>query len=232
MFNRTNELKGDENDYTPACELTQYQWSRAEEGCREELGQYLRAGGKPQKQQELRGFDAPIIFQASNVLDRVVAGSHFHEFPLFIINENGESKDRYVMNKHWLTIHDCFRWLLSRPWWSRVWTLQEAILPRVDPIIHASPHSFRMSRLLNGRSSLLNHTNGDCCKYLGRLFNVAYFHSLSVLEHRTHAVHEHREKFSKDDPPWISLSEVINSGTYSQTRNPLDSNLSTLLGYC
>jgi len=232
MFNRTNELKGDEADYTPACELTPYQWGRAEHGCREELGQYLRAGGKPQKQQELRGLDTPIIFQALDVLDKVAGGSHFHEFPLFIIDENGDSKDQYVMNKHWLTIHDCFRWLLSRPWWSRVWTLQEAVLPGVDPIIHASPHSFRMSRFFNGYRSLLSHTNGDCCKYLARLFTVAYFRSLSVLENRAYAVHEHREAFSKEDPPWISLSEVIETGTYSQTWNPLDSNLSTLLSCC
>jgi hypothetical protein len=235
MLNRTSELKGDEADYTPACELTPDQWRQAEEGCREELGQYQRAGGKPQKQQELRGLDDPIIFQALDVLDRVAAGSHFKEFPLFIINESGDSTDRYVMNKHWLTIHDCIRWLLSRPWWSRVWTLQEAVLPEVDPIIHASPYSFRISRLLNGRSSFLSHSNRDCCKYLGRLFNVAYFRSLSdlsVLGERAHAVHQHREAFSKEDPPWISLSEVIDSGTCSQIWHPLDSNLSAPLSYC
>ncbi|PVH93757.1 HET-domain-containing protein, partial [Periconia macrospinosa] len=30
----------------------------------------------------------------------------------------------------WLLVMDCVRWLLTRPWWTRVWTLQEAVLPR------------------------------------------------------------------------------------------------------
>jgi hypothetical protein len=232
MFNRTDELKGDDADFTPACKLTPYQWSWVEKGSREELGRYLRAGGKPQKLQDLQGLDAPIISQALDVLDRVAAGHHLHEFPLFIINENSENKDRYVMNKHWVTIHDCLRWLFSRPWWSRVWTLQEAILPRVDPIIHAYPHSFRMSRLLNGHHSLVSHGTKDCCKYVARLFRVAYFRSLSVVEHGAHDVYDHRKAFPQEDPPWISLSEVINSGTHSQKWNPHKSNLSTLSSYC
>ncbi|KAH6661417.1 heterokaryon incompatibility protein-domain-containing protein, partial [Truncatella angustata] len=36
----------------------------------------------------------------------------------------------------WPTIVDSLRWIISRPWWSRVWTLQEAILPRVDSLVH------------------------------------------------------------------------------------------------
>jgi len=92
-----------------------------------------------------------------------------------------------------------------------------------------------MSRLLNGRSSFLSYSTRDCCKYLGRLFNVAYFRSLSdlsVLGKRVHAVHEHREAFSEEDLLWISLSEVIDSGTYSQIWHLLDSNLSAPLSYC
>ncbi|KAF2026269.1 HET-domain-containing protein, partial [Setomelanomma holmii] len=37
---------------------------------------------------------------------------------------------QYKVNRAWLMVIDCIRWLLLRPWWSRVWTLQEAVLPK------------------------------------------------------------------------------------------------------
>jgi len=205
--------------------LTSDQWNQTEKWCREELGQFLKAGGKAQKQQELLGLDAAIMSQTLAMLDEVAGGKHFHEFPLFFVTDDDDDDvskaGGYVMNRHWLIIHDCLRWLLSRPWWTRVWTLQEAILPRVDPIIHAYPYSFRLSRLLNGLKSILDHSNG-CCKRLGRLFGVAYLRSLFAHETRAWAVHLHREAFAESEVPFIALEEAIDSARGRNATVPQD----------
>src|SRR5271154_5593478 len=65
----TDEIKGDSGEYIPACELTSDQWNQTEKWCREELGQFLKAGGKAQKQQELLGLDAAIMSQTLAMLD-------------------------------------------------------------------------------------------------------------------------------------------------------------------
>lgn len=215
---RTSELKdGDADaDYTPASEMTSSQWIRAEKAASEELGQFLRAGGKPQNNQQLQDSGKSIIDQTLEMLDKSTSGAHFHEFPLFIVNDSPNSNVKYVLNRNWLHIQDFYRWLLTRPWWSRVWTLQEAILPSVDSTIHTSANSFRLSRLLNGLSARLEHSGGskNCCRNLARLFQVAYLPcgSFSTHESRAYAVYEHRKAFFEEDPPWISISEVIETG--------------------
>ena len=207
----TEEIKGDHGGYIPACELTPDQWRQTEEWCLEEITPFLRAGGNPQKMQKLPGSDESIMLRTLSVLDEVAAGKHFHEFPLIFALDDDESKSAgYAMNRHWLDIHDCERWLLTRPWWSRVWTLQEAVLPRVDPIVHVPPFSFRLSRLLYGRRSVMDHTNG-CCKKTCRLFSVAYLRSLFTYEIRSDAIYQHRKKFAESEPPWISIEDAIDA---------------------
>ncbi|KAF2825955.1 HET-domain-containing protein, partial [Ophiobolus disseminans] len=45
-------------------------------------------------------------------------------------HEHDKANREYRVNRSWLLVIDCIRWLLLRPWWSRVWTLQEAVLPK------------------------------------------------------------------------------------------------------
>ncbi|KAG0650479.1 Heterokaryon incompatibility protein [Hyphodiscus hymeniophilus] len=207
----TEEIKGDDGGYIPACELTPDQWSQTENRCLRELSQFLKAGGKPQRDPEQRRLDASIMSQTLSVLDEVAGGKHFYEFPLFLASkENGNSKKDYVMNRHWLNINDCEHWILSRPWWTRVWTLQEAVLPQVDPIIYAHPHSFRLSRLLKGRAAILDHSNG-CCKRVGRAFCAAYLRSGMVHETRVENVDHHRRRLAEPGQPFVPMEDAVDS---------------------
>ncbi|XTI82840.1 HET-domain-containing protein [Cenococcum geophilum] len=210
----SNEIICDSDKYTRASEMTSDQWNQAEQICCDELRHFLRAGGKAPQQYELPDSKKQscdeLLSRTLDVLDGAAGGKHLHEFPLFLLADDVSKGGRFAMNRHWLTILDCIRWLLSRQWWTRVWTLQEAVLPQVDSFIHAYPYSFRISRLLNGIQSMMDHRL-ECCKDLGRLF-LGEYQSFPFYQYtRAYALHGHRKRFTESESQWLSLEEAISS---------------------
>ncbi|PMD60443.1 HET-domain-containing protein [Hyaloscypha bicolor E] len=221
----SSEIICDSGKYIRAREMTPHQWTEAERICRDDLRHFLKAGGKPEQQHELfyseKQSCEELLSQTLDVLDRAADGMHLHEFPIFFVSHNVSKGDRFAMNRHWLTILDCIRWLLSRRWWTRVWTLQEAVLPRVDSLIHAHPYSFRISRLLNGIDSMIKHRHG-CCKDLGRLF-LGEFQSFPFNQYiRAITLHDHRERFTELESQWLTLEEAISSTQARKATDPRD----------
>lgn len=213
----SKEIICDSKQYTPTSEMTPEMWAQTEKICHYELRHFLKAGGKAIQQFDSPGTDEKlcdsILPQTLDVLDKAAepaGGEHLHKFPLFVVVGEVRGSDRYEMNKHWLTILDCIRWLLSRQWWTRVWTLQEAVLPRVDPIIHAHPHLFRISRLLNGVQSIFDHRL-KCCKDIGRVFLGEYQRFPIEPFSRAYTLHGHRKDFKSTEQEWLPLENAIES---------------------
>ncbi|KAK7937854.1 uncharacterized protein PG986_014722 [Apiospora aurea] len=148
------------------------------------------------------------------------------------------------MNRKWPLTLDCARWLLTRPWWSRVWTLQEAVLPRVDAVVYIGTLPVRFSRIVNGGHAFSDHWLGDCCKRVCNLAAARYQrfphrHWLSAQQ-----VHGHRRHFSpssdssggisplakgqkggncdNNDAPFISIIEAISSTQWRRATDPRD----------
>lgn len=161
----TDEIRGDTGEFIPICEWTPDDWDRMEIEARQKLlVDFQIAGGKALPQHESTGPNLAILPETLAMLDEIAEGKHFHQLPIFFTANDGPKKSpQYVVNRHLFEIHDCFRWLLSRPWWSRVWTLQEAVLPQVDSIVHAYPYSFPLSKLFNGIKGINEHST-HCCK--------------------------------------------------------------------
>tara|TARA_R110002003_G_scaffold46_2_gene3734 strand:- start:28497 stop:30377 length:1881 start_codon:yes stop_codon:yes gene_type:complete len=165
------DIAGDK-DYKLAFELDASRWGENERHTKSALKYFVEQEGfRPIDGAELAQFSTgcedDIFTTTLKMLDMMATGVHLYRYPIFSYIEREGGTREYRVNRSWLVVMDCVRWLLQRPWWSRVWTLQEAVLPKVDPIVHAPPYSFRLSRLLGGVQSMIFHNNSICCKWFG-----------------------------------------------------------------
>ena len=103
-----------------------------------------------------------MLFRSLGVLDEIAQGKHLYEFPLLYL-EGG----RVGMNRRWPLILDCMRFLLTRPWWYRVWTLQEV---RIGPLFY-----FDCTLKLADLTSLADMSNRRCCPMSTPWFILAPF---------------------------------------------------------
>jgi hypothetical protein len=56
---------------------------------------------------------------------------HIYEWPCFRTeNDCGRDTTVYEVNDKWTEIREAFLAVMESPWWSRMWTVQEAVLPR------------------------------------------------------------------------------------------------------
>ncbi|RYO20565.1 hypothetical protein AA0111_g10058 [Alternaria arborescens] len=57
-------------------------------------------------------------------------GQHIYEWPCFRTeNDCGRDTTVYEVNDKWTEIREAFLAVMESPWWSRMWTVQEAVLP-------------------------------------------------------------------------------------------------------
>ncbi|KAH7094266.1 heterokaryon incompatibility protein-domain-containing protein [Paraphoma chrysanthemicola] len=169
-------------DYQMAVELDDHGWAEYERHTNVALKYLVKQEGfRPIDEVELADFTARCennIFQTTmETLDLMATDVHLYRYPCYSYREGDNGERQYRINKSWLMMMDCIRWLLQRPWWSRVWTLQEAVLPKVDPFVHAPPFSFRLSRILRGVWSMIYHNNAICCKWYGGPATTSNRHS-------------------------------------------------------
>jgi hypothetical protein len=222
----SDEIKSQSKHYVRASDILPCDWEALESFWLGKLAGFVSAGGDPDRANLLPGsrreYGDKVLLQTLAVLDWAATGKHLYEFPLFLVTQDVGHSRSYTMNKHWLTIIDCMRWLLSRPWWTRVWTLQEAILPEVDPIVHTPPYSFRLSSILNGMKSIFDH-RATCCKdqwhlFLGECMLDLVEQSADWFSYAT-TLQTHRNRFATSESRWLSLGEAIYA---TQERNATD----------
>lgn len=170
-----------------------------------------QAGCRVMGQAELKDFTSrcndDILLHTLTLLDEMAKGDHLHTYPVVAFTGHNDASGRYKLNASWLAVMDCIRWLITRPWWSRVWTLQEASLPRVDPTVHAPPYSFRLSRLLDGVESMWHHNNSICCKWFGQPVTTSNRddHEYGAAYTQCRAVHGQREVLAEAEQEGLGV---------------------------
>ena len=159
-----------------------------------------------------------------HVLDKVAGGSCFHDFPLFCsMDDHKNSREVIMVNRYWPELLDCLRWLALRRWWTRVWTVQEAVLPRADPFVYIGSYTFRLSRLIGGIKCLMSHSVERCCQNIPNMFFANYQNFslrplLAVME-----ISEYQEKFMEGSGPCaLHASDIIQSSRKRQATAPRD----------
>ncbi|KAH8732040.1 heterokaryon incompatibility protein-domain-containing protein [Phaeosphaeriaceae sp. PMI808] len=210
-----NELI-DEQYYRSTAELGRADWNGVDRAAKEDLNYFKNQRGfKPLNEKEHSDFVTrckdDIFLHTIDFLTKIAdSKDHLYTYPIFFIQKQADGSEKYEANRAWLVLIDCMQWLMSRPWWTRVWTLQEAVLPRVDPIVHAPPYSFKLSQLLNGVHQMDRHVRSACCKWFGgpvfTTYRVNSDRSVQLVK-----IYTQREKLKTNKEEWISLEHVIDS---------------------
>lgn len=206
--------------YVIAFKMTPRAWENVERVCEKDLQYFVNQEEfKPLSHKEFHDFGRrcqdDIFLQTLTILDRIaetVGGEHLYTYPVFSFVDKDGSGRQYQLNRYWLVVLDCIRWLITRSWWTRVWTLQEAVLPRVDPIVHAPPYSFELPRLLNGIYAMMRHNGLACCKWFGRVIltqyrDCQYGHQFK----KPLAVFAHRKSLTYPGQEWVPLEHIVKS---------------------
>ena len=212
----------------PTSQMNDNEWSYAEDFCKIYLPGYSQAGGQRLKVEELfnpvRHSREELLSEALRILDKFAGGSCLHTFPLFCSMDGHKKNPEVVMvNRHWSVLLDCLRWVAIRPWWTRVWTVQEAVLPRADPVVYVGSYTFRISRLIRGINSLVSHSLKRCCKDIQNVFMANYqnfpLEPFAAIEN----ISEHREKFLQGpESHGLHPADIIKLGQKRQTTDLRD----------
>jgi hypothetical protein len=233
------EISVENKTFKRAIDMSEAAWERINRMvCVNEpdLKDFLAAGGKPGRLKEyIREKDNqsdPELFQeAMRILDEMAntTSKHFKHYPLYLRGGFKNGIRYHEVNKHWLRILDCIQWIYSRPWWNRVWTLQEGVLPRVDSLVHIPPFSMSLSTICQSVRNIIRHRSEKCCKNLGRIFTAEY---RSVPYHeweKATEMAEQRRFFKPSGDEMVPLDHLFKSAQKRNATNPRD-NLFGLLG--
>ena len=97
------------------------------------------------------------IYGAFRIMELLATGRHFHEMPFFKVSSPEVIEPCPV----WFLSMRSLAAILSRPWWTRVWTVQEAILS-AQAIVRIGDYQAPLSLFLGLYLSIKKH-DGGCC---------------------------------------------------------------------
>lgn len=129
-------------------------WSQAEARYFGRLIKELKLKSPEPLQRAGKEGDASIdVPGAFEIIELMAQGKHLHEMPFFRLSSTGEGFER---SDSWgKTLHSLEN-ILRRSWWLRIWTIQEALLPRISTV-HLGPYSAPFSLFLDGIVAFNDH---------------------------------------------------------------------------
>ena len=95
---------------------------------------------------------------AINIMELLATGHHFYEMPFF----KGVSPESIESCPVWFLSMRSLVAILSRPWWTRVWTVQEAMLS-AQATVHIGEYQAPLSLFLSLFQYIEKHESG-CCR--------------------------------------------------------------------
>ena len=214
--------------FIPTSKMDDNDWFHAEDFCSIYVPGYSQAGGQCLKIGELFHpkwhSREDLLTEAFRVLGEVAGGRCLHSFPLFCrVDDHKNNREVIMVNRYWPVLIDCLRWLVLRPWWTRVWTVQEAVVPRADPVVYAGSYTFRLSRLVGGIKSLLLHCAERCCKDIQNVFMAKYQHFPVIPFAVVMEIANVREKFGDDSELHaLHTSDIVHMSQKRRAADPRD----------
>lgn len=103
--------------------------------------------------------DVPAALQLLRLL---AEDKHFYDLPFFEITEFPS----FTLCNNWLCARNSLVNIFSRPWWTRMWTAQEAILPP-KATVHLGAHNADLQLFFQAGECFWDHYyRNDCCLIL------------------------------------------------------------------
>lgn len=121
----------------------------------------------------------PNIPGAIKILELLAAGLHLYQMPFFKVI----SPEAIEQCPVWIVSMRSLAAILSRPWWTRVWTLQEAMLS-AEATVRIGKYQVPLSLFSNFHNSIKKHES-SCCSAARALWHGSYDINMSLFRART-----------------------------------------------
>ena len=121
----------------------------------------------------------PNIPSAIRILELLATGCHLYQTPFFKVTGPKTIEPCTT----WATSLRVLSMILSRPWWSRVWIVQEVLLS-IQATVHIGEYKVPLPTIFDAIASLQKHTD-DCCRLWRLLWYGHYNIAVSIIESRT-----------------------------------------------
>ena len=123
----------------------------------------------------------PNIPGALRILELLAADCHFYQMPFFkVIGPGPEAIEPCPV---WFFSMRSLAAILSRPWWTRVWTIQETMLS-AQATVHIGHYQAPLSLFSSLSNSIKKHQTG-CCSAVQALWHGNLDMSMSLLRARS-----------------------------------------------
>jgi hypothetical protein len=116
----------------------------------------------------------PTVVDALEILRLFTDRRHFHEMPFFYTTPSLEVE----LSPKWHEILHMISLILSRPWWKRVWVVQEVVVA-ADSTVHIGVHQAPLSLFIEAVESYRGHI--DCCQ-TSIIFSNWWYGNATVAE--------------------------------------------------
>lgn len=103
------------------------------------------------------------FFDPSTITENISLDTDILDLPFYQISQGigGDNQACVTLDPCWYTAMGALRWIFSRAWWRRAWTLQEATVPRAESVLmHAGDFAVGFHPFVNECSMLFLKT-GD-----------------------------------------------------------------------
>ena len=97
---------------------------------------------------------------ALETFQHLVDDRHFHEMPFFSVT----SEIKIQLKPSWYHSLNLLLTVFSRPWWGRVWIVQEVILSS-HASVSIGPYKIDLSRFFLAAAAFARHNNGCCASW-------------------------------------------------------------------
>ena len=153
------------------------------------------------------------VFDAFTILQILAADKHFYEMPLWYVNADYKIE----MSHLWYNSLRLLSVMLSRPWWKRLWVVQEAVLASAATINYGTSR-IPLSLVLDAASNYKKHRN-TCCKQWNNLWHGS---SENDLYESTKSITELASMKSDFDDSVMDLQSYLIYSRRREASVPLD----------
>ena len=102
----------------------------------------------------------PNISSAIRILELLATGHHLYQMPFFKVT----GPETIESCPTWAASLDVLSMILSRPWWTRIWIVQEVVLS-TQPTVHIGGYKVPLSLISDAIASLCKHVYGCCAPW-------------------------------------------------------------------
>ncbi|KAL2069414.1 hypothetical protein VTL71DRAFT_14093 [Oculimacula yallundae] len=127
------------------------------------------------------GEDTDTTEKAFAILNLFASGKHFHEWPIYVTEQapGSGAPGELEMFESKEGLLEPLRDVFDMPWWTRTWTVQEIILPRVA-IVKCGRHEITWDNIMEGNKYAFTHLT-QCCKDFSKHFGYQDENSVAAF---------------------------------------------------